>query len=108
MASILIDGSRFVDIPSTPLVPGTAYYILADDFSTDPFVSGNGSIGFGTEVNWLAIAETPVNTIFGAPTFTPGTVGNLGPNFRYSVPAPGALAVVGIGAVLLGLRRRRA
>ncbi len=104
----LIDGSRFVDVPSTPLVPGTSYYILADDFSTDPFVSGNGSIGFAPEINWLAVADTPVNTIFGTPTFTPGTMGNLGPNFRYAVPTPGAVSILGIGAMLIGMRRRRA
>ena len=108
VGSTLIDGSRFVNVPSTPLVPGTNYYILADDFSTDPYVSGNGSIGFSPEVNWLAVADTPVATIFGTPTFTPGTVGNLGPNFRYTIPGPGAAGLLAFGTLLIGTRRRRA
>ena len=107
-SSPLIDGTRFVDVLSTPLVPGTHYYILADEFSTDAYVSGNGSIGFASHVNWLAVADTAANSIFGAPTFTPGTVGNLGPNFRFTVPGPGAPGLLAFGGFLLGARRRRA
>ena len=107
IGSTLIDGSRFVTVPSTPLVPGTNYYILADDFSTDSYVSGNGSIGFAPELTWLAIADTPSSNIFGTPTFTTGTVGNLGPNFQYTVPAPGSVAMLGLGTLLVGSRRRR-
>ncbi len=104
----LVDGSRFVNIVPTSLVPGVSYYILADDFSTDPFVSGNGSIAFTPDINWLAVTDTATSNIFGAPTFTPGTVGNLGPNFQYTVaPAPGAAGVLALGAMFTARRRRR-
>jgi hypothetical protein len=103
----LIDGSRFVNVAPTTLSPGVTYYILGDDFTADPYVSGAGSMGFAPEVSWIALADGTSNSIFTTPTFTPGSLGNLGPNFRYTVPGPGGVAMLGVGALLIGARRRR-
>lgn len=105
-AAPLIDGSRFVPVAPVTLTPGVPYYILADDFTADAFVSGPNSMGFGPEVNWIALASSAGPSVHDTPIFTPGTLGNLGPNFRYTVPAPGAAALLGLGA-LVGVRRRR-
>ena len=103
----LIDGSRFVTVTPVTLSPGTLYYILSDDFTADPYISGPSSMGFGPEINWLALANVNGQTIHDAPTFTPGTLGNLGPNFRYTVPTPAAASLLGLGSLMVVVRRRR-
>jgi hypothetical protein len=103
----LVDGSRFVNVAPTTLSPGVPYYIMADDFTADPFVSGSGSMGFAPEINWLALADSNAASIFSTPTFIPGALGNLGPNFQYTVPGPGAIALLGLGTLLFGARCRR-
>lgn len=106
-AAPLIDGSRFVPVAPVTLSPGVLYYILADDFTADPFVSGPNSMGFGPEITWVALANSSGITIHDTPVFTPGTLGNLGPNFRYTVPTPGAASLLGLGSLMVAARRRR-
>ncbi len=79
---------------------------MADDFTADPFVSGAGSMGFAPEINWLALADANAASIFSTPSFTPGVLGNLGPNFQYTVPAPASAAILALGTLALSRRRR--
>ncbi len=104
-AAPLIDGSRFVPVAPVTLFPGVSYYILGDDFTADAFVSGPNSMGFAPEINWLALANGTGNSINSAPVFPPGSLGNLGPNFRYTVPAPGTVVLMAVG-MIAGCRRR--
>jgi hypothetical protein len=105
----LVDGSRIVNVPDTALQANVSYYILADDIDGDMYAFGNGAISFASHISWAGAANTTLNDIFAAASFTGGTAGNLAPNFQFNVvaPSPGVGAMVGLAAAGAGLRRRR-
>lgn len=115
-SSPLIGQSRFVSVAPVQLTANTPYYILANNFQTDRFVSGTGAVVFDPRITWNGIADAPANNI-SAPIVTNsgGSPGNLGPNFRFDVaattpvPEPSTLALGGIGlaGLALGYARRR-
>ena len=107
-----VDGSRFSSISPTLLASGTTYFILGDNFNTDQYAYGNGSVVFAPEITWNSYVQTNSNSIFGSPVFRlPGQTGNLGPNFIYStspIPEPATMLLFSIGLIaLVGVNRKK-
>jgi hypothetical protein len=104
-----IDDTVFVAVAPTPLADGTEYYILGGEFSNDGFLFGNGAVRYAPEIIWTGIADGATNSIFSRVTRPAGEMGNLGPNFRFTVvPEPvGAGVLLVCGVALLRRRRRR-
>ena len=101
----LVDACRFVPITPVVLDAGVEYYLFSDNFLTDRYVFGAGSVVFNSSINWLGFTEGASGSIFSMPTFSTGQPGNLGPNMRMTVPAPGAVLVLSLLPAMV--RRRR-
>lgn len=79
--------------------------MLSDKFAIDRYAYGQGSVVYSPQINWLGFTDGAANDIFSSPTFNTGLPGDLGPNFRYLVPAPSGAMIVGLSCVLVARRR---
>lgn len=103
------DDSVFVAVTPTLLAGRTEYYILGSEFGNDGFVFGNDAVRYAPEIVYSGIADGTTNSIFSTATKPGGELGNLGPNFRFSVvPEPAGLALLSLALPpLLGRFRKR-
>ena len=94
------------DVTLTPLKKNETYYILADNWTQDAYTFGQ-SVQYSSDIEWLSFSESTSNSILDQVQHYAGDPGNLGPGFMYrTLPAPGALALLGLAGVA-GTRRRR-
>lgn len=87
------------------LAPGLVFVSLADGTGTLLYVD-NPNVFFGFYSDGPAITSISVtaDAVFGGASVLRASVDNLG--FSYVVPAPGAIALLGVAGVV-GFRRRR-
>ncbi|MGH8290652.1 MAG: PEP-CTERM sorting domain-containing protein [Steroidobacteraceae bacterium] len=100
---------NYVSVPTTGLIAGQDYYLLAETGNADYTFDPNG-LGINPDINWIGELETRGSSL----TFTTNGEANeypgwgiYGPNVELSssVPEPGSLMLIALGLVGLGLIR---
>ena len=87
---------------------GTNGPIVVDLLDLSEFLDAGGDVGFFSATNVpLGGAFTPEQLRGSLLYVNVHTTGNPGGEIRGQVPAPGALVVAGVGAMMVGRRRRR-
>ncbi len=106
VGDVFADSVIYNAVDLTTLQKDETYYILADNWSEDSYNYGWDSVNFSDDIEWLNYSQTSEGSIFSTVQHLEGQPGNLGPTFMYTtVPAPGALALLGLAAVAAHRRR---
>jgi hypothetical protein len=111
-AAALLNGFRYVTIPSLILLPGT--YDIGALYASSADLTAVDATGFSTDPNISLVGSRGTSSGFGNPTLPLGhDPGNFGSNFLLAaVPESGAtlvLLAIGAGALMLtrGVKRTR-
>ena len=105
---LMLDSMVYNSVGLATLNKNETYYILADNWTQDAYTFGQDAVQYSSDISWLNFSESTSNSIFDSVLhFDGGEPGNLGPGFMYrTLPAPGALALLGLAGIA-GTRRRR-
>jgi len=120
--SLLLEKTRWIEVPSVMLLPSISYVIMADYMCVSPENGGDRCAVFGSKVNYDPLVDQ--KELFGSSEgetvadglstidFTVSDEGYLGPNFAYideftHVPEPVTVALMGLGLAGIGYRRKQ-
>jgi hypothetical protein len=101
----LIDGTRFVPVTPVTLNAGSQYYITGNNWNSDQYVFGAGAVVYAPQIVWNGFQQGANNDINSPSQNLGGVPGNLGPNFRFSIPEPSA-SLLAAGVLALGALKR--
>jgi len=103
---LMLNSMVYNSVGLATLNKNETYYILADNWTQDAYTFGQ-NVQYSSDIEWLMFSESMSNSILDPVEHYAGEPGNLGPSFMYrTLPAPGALALLGLAGVA-GSRRRR-